>query len=408
VARICIVSPSPLGSNPRVVKEAGALAARGHVVHVVSIRNSELVDGLEADILSGATWTVDRIDLRPALRRRMQRIVQAPARLASTVPGVSLDTAHSPLTRLLSQRARRWPADLYIGHYVAALPAVARAARERGALYAFDAEDFHPGDLPRTSANAFDQRLIEAIEGRYLPGSAYVTAAAPGIAQAYVEAYGVKAPVVVRNVFPRSQAPDGPTPGGAQNHPSIFWFSQTIGPDRGLEAAVTALSLAASKPHLYLLGNLARGFAERLRAIAAQAGVADRVHTFAPIAPEAIERFAAQFDVGLAAETGHTPNRNIALTNKQFSYLLAGLPALMSDIPAHTAFAQAFPDATRLFKVDDPASLAAAMDHWLGSPERLAKARAAAYELAQSTLNWDLEQSVLTDCVEAALAGSGR
>ena len=56
--------------------------------------------------------------------------------------------AFSPFTGPLTAAAKRVPADLYIAHYPAALPAAAIAARRHGALYAFDAEDFHLGDLP--------------------------------------------------------------------------------------------------------------------------------------------------------------------------------------------------------------------------------------------------------------------
>ena len=38
------------------------------------------------------------------------------------------------------------PADLYIAHYVAALPAAGAAAQRHGALLGFDAEDFHSGE----------------------------------------------------------------------------------------------------------------------------------------------------------------------------------------------------------------------------------------------------------------------
>ena len=77
--------------------------------------------------------------------------------------------------------------------------------------------------------------MISLIESRWLPGCAYMTAVSPGIADAYVENYGVAQPHVVLNVFPKSHAPSGATPRGtARPGPSLYWFSQTIGPDRGL------------------------------------------------------------------------------------------------------------------------------------------------------------------------------
>src|SRR5581483_4675772 len=98
--------------------------------------------------------------------------------------------AISPFTFSLMRAAERISADLYIAHYPAALPAAAKAARIHRAHYAYDAEDFHLGDWPDGPAHETRRRLLRAVESRYLPKCAYVTAASPGIADAYAEAYG--------------------------------------------------------------------------------------------------------------------------------------------------------------------------------------------------------------------------
>src|SRR5262249_50160267 len=155
----------------------------------------------------------------------------------------------------------------------AALSAAAVAARMHGARYAYDAEDFHLGDWPNVPAYEIERRLVRAVEGRYLPGCAYVTAASPGIARAYAEAYGIERPRVVLNTFPLAHAAPGPTPrGSAQPGPSLYWFSQIIGPERGLECAVRAIGRAATRPHLYLRGTPAAGFAATLLDLAQEAG----------------------------------------------------------------------------------------------------------------------------------------
>src|SRR5262245_32051378 len=148
--RICIVTPQPLGSNPRVVKEANALKDAGHVVSVISTRTLALVDERDDDILADAHWLVHRLDLRSRSAWRARRAVQCLYTAGFSLtgwPGFA-DRAFSPTTGPLSAAASRAPADLYIAHYPAALPAVAAAARLHSAAYAFDAEDFHLGDWP--------------------------------------------------------------------------------------------------------------------------------------------------------------------------------------------------------------------------------------------------------------------
>jgi hypothetical protein len=148
---------------------------------------------------------------------------------------------------------------------------------------------------------------------------------------------------------------------------------------------------------------MSAGFAERLGVIAAEAYAAERLHVLPPEPPPAMARLAAIYDVGLASETGRTPNHRVALSNKQFTYLLAGLPAVMSDIPAHRAFACKAGKAVRLYATEDPTSLATALDTLLGDPAALAGARAEAFRLAQTRFNWDVEKAVLVERVAAAM-----
>jgi glycosyltransferase involved in cell wall biosynthesis len=333
------------------------------------------------------------------LRQRASRLlVAAGVHHPAVVRGAWHPIAPDLVTAALSVRA-----DLYIAHYPAALPAAAIAAQHHQALYAFDAEDFHLGDAPEGPEHHAERRMIHAIEARYLPGCAYVTAASPGIADGYVQAYGIPRPTVVLNVFPRSQGPSRSTSRGTAAPPSIYWFSQTIGTDRGLECAVRAIGRARTRPHLYLRGTPAAGFLDCLRIIAREVGAGERLHVLPPTEPAEMARLAAAYDVGLVGETGHTQSRRIALTNKQFTYLLAGIPVLMSDIPAHRTFAPSLGEAARLYPVDDDAALAQALDALLGDPVSLATARNTAWRLGQERFNWDVEQSALLGCVAAAL-----
>jgi glycosyltransferase involved in cell wall biosynthesis len=407
-SRICILTPGALGSNPRVVKEAQALHDEGCDVTVISTRTLDDVDRRDETILATAEWRSRRLDFRArGWRWRLRRAAQSAEAIvfSMTRRTRSADTGLSAFTAPLIAAAREVPADLYIAHYPAALPAAAIAARFRRARYAFDAEDFHPGELPDAIGDALQRRLVRAIEARYLPGCAYVTAASPGIADAYAAAYGIARPTVVLNVFPKSQAPAAPTPAGtAEPGPSVYWFSQTIGPGRGLECAAQAIDRARARPHLYLRGSPAAGLVEHLRNIATAGGAGERLHILPPAAPFEMERLAACYDLGFVGEIGHTESRRVALTNKLFSCLLAGLPVVMSDIPAHRAFAHEAGGAVRLYVADDADSLAAAFDALLGDPAALAVARAAAFHLGQTRFNWEVEKARLLDKVATSLA----
>jgi glycosyltransferase involved in cell wall biosynthesis len=411
--RVCLLTPGHLSTNPRLVKEADALTNAGYAVSVIAADFA--LWARDADrLFSDQLWkVVHTLSFGPHSPRRARfvqllRLHVARAIVAAGVrPAPIVLAAWHPIGPDLVRAAVDVPADLYIAHYPAALPAAAIAAQRHQARYAFDAEDFHLGDTPDGPEYNAQRRMVRIIEGRYLPACAYVTAASPGIAEAYARAYDIARRTVVLNVFPRAQAPCCPTPRGtATPGPSVYWFSQTIGSDRGLECAVRAIGRAQSRPHLYLRGIPAPRFLDSLRKIASDADALDRLHVLPPAVPAEMERLAAAYDVGFSGETGYSANNQIALGNKLFSYLLAGIPLVMSNIPAHQDVAPAMGDAARLYAAENPADLAAALDTLLGNPGLLASARAAAWRLGQERFNWDLEQAKLLSCVEAAL-GSG-
>jgi glycosyltransferase involved in cell wall biosynthesis len=406
VFNVCIVSTGHIGSNPRVVKEADALHDAGHEVTVIAPRVLDLIEPLDQAVMRRAPWRLERIDLRPALRRRLRRAVQLGARRAYAALGLAwcADPGLSATASLLRRATIATSADLYVAHYPAALPAAAAAARMHGARYAYDAEDFHLGDWPDVPAYEIERRLVRAVESRYLPGCAYVTAASPGIADAYAGTYGIERPRVVLNTFPLAHAAPAPTArGSTQPRPALYWFSQIIGPERGLECAVHAIGRAATRPHLYLRGTPAADFAARLLQLAEEAGAAGRVHLLPPDQPDRMEDLAAAYDAGLCGETGHTAGRRLCLTNKLFTFLLAGIPPFLSDTPAQSRFAAEAGLSDLLYPRDNPTPLARLIDRLLGNPDRLAAARVQAWRLGQERYNWERVRPTLLDCVGACL-----
>jgi len=411
MAKICIITQLHPSLNPRLVKEADALTEAGYEVSVIAPDFSEW--GRKADEeFRGRAWrVVERPHFGP-LAPRGVRVIELGRRIAAGLAVRRLGMSHPrvvraawhPVAPALVSAAKRHKADLYIAHLVSSLPAAAIAAKHNKALYAFDAEDFHLGDLPDGPEYESERRMVRSIEGLYIAGCCYVTAAAPLIAQAYRDEYQIKLPTTVLNVFPLSQGPPRATPRGtASPRPSVYWFSQTIGPSRGLECAVKAIGQAKTKPHLYLRGQPADGFLESLFGIASEVGVVDRLHVLPLAPPSEMERLAAAYDIGFVGETGETRNRKIALTNKQFTYLQAGLPVAMSDIPAHRAFAAGHEACFRTYATGNERSLAESFDYLLESPEGLAVARQHAFSLGQTKFNWDTEKRTLLQIVEKAL-----
>lgn len=407
--RICLVSPGPVASNPRLVKEANALHSAGFQVRVISGNSTAIVHALNATILSEAPWSWVQVDLGNRLGYLGCRFWQELARsVANTgwIPHLSVATwAHSPMSARLAKVAAAQPADLYIAHCLAALPAAAYAAQKHNARLGFDAEDFHVGELPKTPSNLAETAIRDYLERTLLPRCQHLTAASSKIATAYAERYGISMEPIL-NVFPLSEAPTSPqrlVGDRIGKEPSLYWFSQTIGPGRGLEAIVQAMGRMRTLVRLHLRGTLVACYKDKLMSLAQEVGVGERIHLLPPAPPSEMARLAACHDIGLSVEPGRDTNNNICLGNKIFTYLLAGLPVLMSRTPAQEEFATNLGEAAALVNINNPEEIALTLDKWLSDVANLELARSQAWKLGQENYNWNKEQHRFLSVVERAL-----
>jgi hypothetical protein len=409
---ICLITPGHLASNPRIVKEADALLEAGYRVHVVAGRHYPPADALDADILDAAGWPCTRVDFRGGsgafarkiLRRFARRlVVRAPFATAK----IAARAIHAEALHL-GAVAAAMPARLFVGHCLAGLPAAAIAASRRSVPYGFDAEDFHDAETEAVLADPAERLSARVLQTRFLPGCSHLTSAAPLIGRKYEEVYRVR-PRTVLNVFPRAQAPAAPVDVGpvTLGRPArIYWFSQTIGPGRGLESVVSILGRMRTATELHLRGFPAEGFAQHLQELATRAGLGRPIIFLPPGPPGEMARLAADADLGLSTEPSSPPNRNICLTNKIFVYLLAGIPQLLSNTAAQCALAPDLGNAALLGDMAEPDAMAAVLDDFFSDPMRVSAARVAAWEIATRRFCWDVEKVRFLESIEAVVPSS--
>lgn len=408
-ATICLITPGHVSSTPRLVKEADALVAAGYRVHVVSGHYHPPAAALDASLLATVRWQHTPVTLRRDLPSLARKTLRKLARLALSLgcSGLRLAAlAHHAETLRLAAAAARIPADLYLGHCLAGLPAAAFAARRRRVAYGFDMEDFHAEETEAALRNKPDRLAARLLCTRLLPGCRHLTAASPLIAEKCAQAYAAR-PAVLLNVFPLAESPATPAtpPAPSETTPlRLYWFSQTIGPGRGLEAVIDTLALMQTPAELSLRGLCTDTFRHTLQSRATAAGLRTPLR-FLPAAPPAeMARLAADHHVGLSVENTYPPNRDICLTNKIFTCLLAGLPVALTPTRAQSALAPALGEAALLLDFQNqPAQAAAALDALARSPARLASARARAWELSRTRYNWDTEQLSFLASITTAL-----
>lgn len=413
--KICLISSAHLSYNPRLLKEADALNAAGYDVRVVSMNVESSKAGLDEELMRSRAWRLRTVNARKdslagrvrwlistVQQRRFQKQWRAGASASVT------DQAFSRYLPLLASAAAQEPAALFIAHNLPALPAAARAAARHGAKLGFDAEDFHRGEIMEAEQNSTTARLARAVEDNYLPRCAHLTAASDGIGAAYVRVTGVRTPVTVLNTFPLSERQDRTPPADLARERqlqglSLYWYSQVIGADRGLGDALTAISLAKPGVVLHLRGQWDSRYESDFWQQVEALGVRKQVCILPPVPPEQLVERAAQHDVGLALELGHTENRRVAVTNKLLNYFLAELAIAASDVPGQRAIMESAPGAGFLYRPGDAEQLVRKLNEFVDSPESLARTKSVSGQHGRERFCWEVESKKLVGAVGRSL-----
>jgi glycosyltransferase involved in cell wall biosynthesis len=411
-ARVTVVTAGHLSTCPRMLKAADALAAAGYAVHVIATRHEAWATVADGDVRSRRDWAMTVVDYRrqggaatywwTGAQHRAARLL---ARVAGVdrVPFAIAARAFSRVHAALVDAILSAPADLIYGATTGALAAVAEAGRRSRTAYAIDLEDFHSAETSGADAPFIDA-LAARVERSILENAAFVTASSEAIAAEYHRSRGVEA-VVIHNAFPLPSQP----PDFTRADPStlrFFWFSQTIGAGRGLEQAVAAIGRVGLRAELTLVGRPDGSFVEDLSRTAHATAPNLRIVHHPPVPPDTMIDVARGHDVGLALELGPPRNREICLSNKALTYILAGMPVLLADTDGQHAFGVELGRGAALVNPRDGDGLADAIRRWADDPAALHCAKQMAWHCA--TRRWhfehDAERGVLYRLVAEALS----
>jgi glycosyltransferase involved in cell wall biosynthesis len=408
--RILIVSAIQLSTNPRVVKEADTLADAGYDVEVLGALVEPVLAERDRQLFEGKRWKYtcvfdatsptwpDRIGSLAA-RARMRFWCEMYDRLGISNPrqlGLSVpETLHYCVNH---------PADLYIVHNPENLW-VGVELLGRGLRVAADVEDWYSEDLLPQDRRGYPVEDLRRWERAVLRGAAYSTTTSRCLSEALASACDCTAPAVVYNTFPWRERDtlDGKVRDRVNpDIPSVCWFSQVAGPGRGLETLMDSLVNVKVPLEISIRGHAPPEYRDSLLARAPEA-CRPRIH-FHPQVPHAelISRI-AEHDVGLALEIPFCRNKELTVSNKLPSYLLAGLAVVASDTEGQREVAGLAEGAVITYASGDSTDLAAALNRLLGDEEQLRAARAGALASAERIFCWERSAPVLLEQVGRAL-----
>lgn len=278
------------------------------------------------------------------------------------------------------------------------------AAQGRQVPLVYDAHEYVPG---MTGGDVVTEAAYQHMEAE-LVGSAdaLITVSEP-IADALQERYRLpRRPVVVLNTPSDSTPPPAGTDirsvaGVAEGTPLLV-YSGVLGRLRNIPTIIRALALLDDVHFAAIcVPNAHYPVARALLDVADDAGVRDRVHLIEPVDPEQIIDFLRTADLGVHPMVRGLPNHEMALPNKLFDYVYAGLPVVVSDVTEMQRFVREW-GVGETFDPDDPAALAAAVRTVLADLEAY-RARTASPEL-RAAYSWE-RQAANIAALHAELSG---
>ncbi len=330
---VCFALVGSVPHNSRALRQLRALAAMGLKVEVFAIAPPA---ALPRDL----TATVRYHPLPPPASRGPRFFGQVDRRLRAAIRTCQARVYHA--------------SDLYV------LPALAATARRHGGRLVFDARERYPY-VAGTVGRPLQQYFWKLLERRYIRQADLVLTVSEGIAAHLVRDYSIAPPLVLYN------APETPPKFNPEaslrlrlrlpDEGVLFLYQGHLRPGRGCLMPLEALPHVPEAILVYLGdGPLAPVIRERAAAL----GITDRVHLLPPVLPDELLTVTASADVGLALLEDTCLNHRLALPNKLFEYLAAGVPVLVSDLPELRRVVETY-QVGYIVDLRNPAALAAAM-----------------------------------------------
>lgn len=231
------------------------------------------------------------------------------------------------------------------------------------------------------------------LEGAFIHDVDAVSGVSPEQVERIQERYRLATtPIVVMNapvsIESAAVSPDIRTSLGIEG--AILLYHGNVFEERGLSTMVEALPLLNDTVHVAILAPKDNQVVERALHLARRLGVEDRVHVSGYVSTERLLSYISTADVAVVPYL-FTGNNDIALPNKLFESIQAGLPVLVSDMKSLSSFVRAH-GVGEVFAAGSPADLAEKAKAMLDDIERY---RAAITPEAKSIASWDSQAAEL-------------
>jgi len=393
---IVIITGQHMTANPRVWKEANTLAANGYKVTILTTFYDRLKQLQDLKLLHPDVRYKAAVNLIPDQGTLEDRIFsRMKCRIAVLKKRIfKKDSKHllvySPAKQV--KRALKENADLYVAHQEAGLIVGCELLR-KGKKVAFDIEDWYSCDYTNALRPVV---LLKRAELFAFKHAAYITCPSRAMCEKLIKAYApTKKVEVIYNGFSITESKNIARHANKNN--SLIWFSQVIGPERGLETLMSSLAYMKTPLEIHLVGKITDAYKSILQQLA------PRNHSF--FFHELMEHyqllpFLTKFKIGLAIENKFPESRNSTVTNKILQYLQAGNKVLATNTQGQAEIAEAFPESVLLVDVNEPVQWARAIETLMDSSVPNRKQSLSVFD---SQFSWQAQEKKLLKIIQDTL-----
>jgi glycosyltransferase involved in cell wall biosynthesis len=320
--RICIISFSQIKQDARVLRQIEYLSPHYDLT---------VIGYGDAPDISDIDWC-----LFPHRDTLIAKVIRSGLQVVGQVIPAAYDLLELCRERYWKTRRAIPDTHVILANDLSALPVAAHLARRYGAKLVFDAHEYSPLEQETPKFKRLEMPNRTYLLRRYARRAhASMTVCEP-IAERYAEEFGFH-PIVVMNAPRMNVQPDHPI-----NPEAIRLIHHgTFQPDRQPELMIHALALADQRFELYFMLIGSDTHLQPLRKLSDEIALG-RVHFLSPVPAGQVVRQIAEYDVGFYLLPPTNYNNHVALPNKFFDFIGAGLAVVVGQSPSMAQIVQAY------------------------------------------------------------------
>ncbi|MCF8361124.1 MAG: glycosyltransferase [Prolixibacteraceae bacterium] len=282
--------------------------------------------------------------------------------------------------------------DVIVSNDLDTLPACFIASELKRKPIVYDSHEYFT-EVPELINRPRIQKIWERIEKLIVPRLQYCYTVSPGIAKIYHKKYGNDFKLVrnlpittTHNI--RTRTSDLPFP---TDVPFII-YQGAINLGRGVEEAIMAMK-HIENVRLVIAGDGDKY--EKCQQIVRNENLADKIIFTGRISPDELANITPHATIGLSIEKDMGLNYRLALPNKLFNYIHAGVPVLASSLPEIKNIVNTY-NVGYLINEVTPENISAGLQNMLASPHLLNEWKENCKE-AREELSWEKEEKTIKE-----------